>query len=151
MSRIGFIGASSATTSAQNLEAFRQGLRDLHYVEGENMAIGGSLGPKGLPNASPSSSPSVIGLKVDVLLVSAAAGALAAKNSGITTPVVFAAVTDPIGYGIIHSLAQPGGNMTGVALAVGKGFSGKWVELLKETVAQGLEDGRAAKPKPPRG
>ena len=47
----------------------------------------------------------LIGLNVDVLLVSAAAGALAAKNAGITTPVVFAAVTDPIGYGIIHSSA----------------------------------------------
>jgi len=133
MSRIGFIGASSAVTSGQNLEAFRQGLRDLHYVEGENIAIevrwaGGSA------QRFPQLIAELIGLKVDVLLVSAAAGALAAKNAGITTPVVFAAVTDPIGYGIIDSLARPGGNITGVALAVGEGFSGKWVELLKETV-----------------
>jgi putative ABC transport system substrate-binding protein len=133
MSRIGFIGASSAVTSGQNLEAFRQGLRDLHYVEGENIAIevrwaGGSA------QRFPQLIAELVGLKVDVLLVSAAAGALAAKNAGITTPVVFAAVTDPIGYGIIHSLARPGGNITGVALAVGEGFSGKWVELLKETV-----------------
>src|SRR2546425_5860151 len=68
------------------------------------------------------------------MVVSGAAGALAAKNAGITTPVVFAAVTDPLGYGIIGSLARPGGNITGVALAVGEGFSGKWVELLKEAV-----------------
>ena len=133
MSRIGFIGASSAATSAQNLEAFRQGLRDLHYVEGENMAIEVRWA-EGSAQRFPQLIAELIGLKVHVLLVSAAAGALAAKNAGITTPVVFAAVTDPIGYGIIHSLARPGGNITGVALAVGEGFSGKWVELLKETV-----------------
>ena len=133
MSRIGFIGASSAATSAQNLEAFRQGLRDLHYVEGENIVIEVRWA-EGSAQRFPQLIAELIGLKVDVLLVSAAAGALAAKNAGITTPVVFAAVTDPIGYGIIHSLARPGGNITGVALAVGEGFSGKWVELLKETV-----------------
>ena len=133
VSRIGFIGASSAATSVQNLEAFRQGLRDLHYIEGENMAIEVRWA-EGSAQRFPQLIAELIGLKVDVLLVSAAAGALAAKNAGITTPVVFAAVTDPIGYGIIDSLARPGGNITGVALAVGEGFSGKWVELLKETV-----------------
>jgi putative tryptophan/tyrosine transport system substrate-binding protein len=133
VSRIGFIGASSAATSAQNLEAFRQGLRDLHYIEGENMAIEVRWAERSAQRF-PQLIAELIGLKVDVLLVSAAAGALAAKNAGITTPVVFAAVTDPIGYGIIDSLARPGGNITGVALAVGEGFSGKWVELLKETV-----------------
>jgi putative ABC transport system substrate-binding protein len=59
---------------------------------------------------------------------------LAAKNAQTATPVVFAAVTDPLGYGLIASLARPGGNLTGTAMAIGEGFSGKWVELLKETV-----------------
>ena len=122
MSRIGFIGASSPATSAQNLEAFRQGLRDLHYIEGENMAIEVRWA-EGSAQRFPQLIAELIGLKVDVLLVSAAAGALAAKNAGITTPVVFAAVTDPIGYGIIDSLARPGGNITGVALAVADDIS----------------------------
>jgi putative ABC transport system substrate-binding protein len=129
--RIGFISPSSSATAAPNLEAFRQGLRDLGYVEGDNIAIeirwaGGSA--ERLPHLVAE----LIQLKVDVLVVGAATGALAAKNAGITTPVVFAAVTDPLGYGIIGSLARPGGNITGVALALGEGFSGKWVELLKE-------------------
>jgi putative ABC transport system substrate-binding protein len=76
----------------------------------------------------------LIQLKVDVMVVGGATGALAAKNARTTTPVVFAAVTDPLGYGLIESLARPGGNITGVALALGEGFSGKWVELLKEAV-----------------
>jgi putative ABC transport system substrate-binding protein len=69
-------------------------------------------------------------------VVSAAAGALAAKQAGLTTPVVFAAVTDPVGRGLIDTLARPGGHMTGTALALGEGFAGKWVELLKEAVPQ---------------
>jgi len=68
------------------------------------------------------------------MVVGSSAGALAAKNAGIMTPVVFAGVTDPLGNGIIASLARPGGNITGTALGVGEGFSGKWVDLLKETV-----------------
>jgi len=129
--RLGFIGASSSTTAGPYLEAFRQGLRDLHYVEGENIALEVRWAD-GSAQRFPQLIAELVGLKVDVLLVSAAAGALAAKNAGTATPIVFAAVTDPIGYGIIDSLARPGGNITGVALALGEGFSGKWVELLKE-------------------
>jgi putative ABC transport system substrate-binding protein len=76
----------------------------------------------------------LIRLKVDIIVVISAAGAVAAKKAEIATPVVFAAVTDPIGLGIIGTLARPGGNLTGTSLGVGEGFSGKWVELLKETV-----------------
>jgi putative ABC transport system substrate-binding protein len=131
--RVGFIGASSSSAASHYLEAFRRGLRELGYIEGKNIAIEVRWA-EGSAERFPHLIAELIGLKVDVLVVSAAAGALAAKKSGITTPVVFAAVTDPIGFGIIDSLAQPGGNITGVALAVGEGFSGKWVELLKEAV-----------------
>ena len=130
---VGFIGASSSSVSGHFLEAFRQGLRDLGYVEGKNIAIE-TRWAEGSGERFPHLIAELIQLKVDVMVVSGAAGALAAKNAGITTPVVFAAVTDPLGYGIIGSLARPGGNITGVALAVGEGFSGKWVELLKEAV-----------------
>jgi ABC-type uncharacterized transport system substrate-binding protein len=133
VSRVGFIGASSASSAGHYLEAFRHGLRDLGYVEGENIVIEVRWA-EGSAGRFPQLIAELIQLNADVVVVSAAAGAMAAKKAGITTPVVFAAVTDPLGYGIIGSLARPGGNLTGVALGAGEGFSGKWVELLKETV-----------------
>ncbi|HEX9455745.1 MAG TPA: ABC transporter substrate-binding protein [Candidatus Binatia bacterium] len=132
VSRIGFIGASTPSTGGHYLEALRQGLRELGYVEGKNIAIE-IRWAEGSAERFPHLIAQLSQLKVDILVVSAASGALAAKHAGIMTPVVFTAVTDPIGNGIIDSLARPGGNLTGVALAVGEGFSGKWVELLKET------------------
>jgi putative ABC transport system substrate-binding protein len=131
--RIGFISPSSSATAAPNLEAFRQGLRGQGYVEGENIAIE-IRWAEGSAERLPHLVAELIQLKVDVMVVGGATGALAAKNARTTTPVVFAAVTDPLGYGLIESLARPGGNITGVALALGEGFSGKWVELLKEAV-----------------
>jgi putative tryptophan/tyrosine transport system substrate-binding protein len=133
MARIGFISPASSPTAAPNLEALRDGLGDLGYVEGENIIIE-TRWAEGSAERLPHLLAELIQLKVDVVVVGGAAGAIAAKNAGVTIPVVFAAVTDPLGYGIIGSLARPGGNITGAALAVGEGFSGKWVELLKETV-----------------
>ena len=130
--RIGFI-SPSYSTAAPNLEAFRHGLRDLGYVDGENIIIE-TRWAEGSAERISHFIAELIQSKIEVMLVGGAAGALAARNAKITTPVVFAAVTDPIGYGIIDSLARPGGNITGTALAVGGGFSGKWVELLKEVV-----------------
>jgi len=131
--RIGFIGPSSATAAGHFLDAFRQGLRDLGYVEGETIAVEVRWA-EGVADRFPDLIAELIRLKVDVLVVGAAAGALAAKQAEMTTPVVFTAVTDPVGLGIIGNLARPGGNITGVALALGEGFSGKWVELLKEAI-----------------
>jgi ABC-type uncharacterized transport system substrate-binding protein len=131
--RIGFLVPGSSVGYSVRIEAFRQGMRELGYVEGENIVIEGRWA-EGSAERLPHLIAELIRLKVDVLVVGSAAGTLAAKNAGITTPVVFAAVTDPLGYGIIGSLARPGGNLTGTALGVGEGFSGKWVELLKETV-----------------
>jgi putative ABC transport system substrate-binding protein len=121
--RIGFISPSSSSTAGPNLEAFRHGLRDLGYLEGENIAIEVRWA-EGSAERLPHLIAELIRLKVDVMVIGGAAGALAAKNAEITTPVVFATVTDPLGYGIIDSLARPGGNITGVALGVGEGFSG---------------------------
>lgn len=131
--RIGFISPSSYSTAAANLEAFRQGLRDLGYVERENITFEVRWA-EGAAERVPHLITELVRLKTEVIVVGGANGALAAKNAGITTPIVFAAVTDPLGYGLIGSLARPGGNLTGVALAVGERFSGKWVELLKEAV-----------------
>ena len=131
--RIGFISPASSPTAAPNLEALRQGLHELGYVEGKSIYIE-TRWAEGSAERFPRLLNELNELKVEVIVIGAAAGAIAAKNSGLTIPVVFAAVTDPLGHGIVESLARPGGNITGVALAVGEGFSGKWVELLKETV-----------------
>src|SRR5919106_2847677 len=131
--RIGFVSPSSSSTAGANIEAFRQGLRELGYVESDNITIE-IRWAEGSAERFPHLITELVRHKMDVIVVGGAIGALAAKNAGITIPVVFAAVTDPLGYGLIGSLARPGGNITGVALAVGEGFSGKWVELLKEAV-----------------
>jgi putative ABC transport system substrate-binding protein len=131
--RIGFISPASSPTAAPNLEALRQGLRELGYVEGKSIVIE-TRWAEGSAERFPRLLRELNELKVEVIVIGAAAGAIAAKNSGLTIPIVFAAVTDPLGHGIVESLARPGGNITGVALAVGEGFSGKWVELLKEGV-----------------
>jgi putative ABC transport system substrate-binding protein len=96
ISRVGFIGASSASSGGHYLEAFRHGLRDLGYVEGEDIVIEVRWA-EGSAGRFPHLIAELIGLKVDVLFVSSAPGALAAKNAGITTPVVFATVTTPSG------------------------------------------------------
>jgi putative tryptophan/tyrosine transport system substrate-binding protein len=131
--RIGFISPASSPTAAPNLEALRQGLRELGYVEGKTIHIE-SRWAQGSAERFPAFLKELNELKVEAIVIGAAAGAIAAKKSGLTIPVIFAAVTDPLGHGIVESLARPGGNITGVALAVGEGFSGKWVELLKEGV-----------------
>jgi ABC-type uncharacterized transport system substrate-binding protein len=131
--RIGFISPASSPTAAPNLEALRHGLRDLGYVEGKNIVIEARWA-EGSSERLPQLLAELNQLKVDIVVVGGAAGVIAAKNAGIKIPVVFAAVTDPLGHGIIASLARPAGNITGVALAVGEGFSGKWVELLKDSV-----------------
>ena len=131
--RIGFISPASSPTAAPNLEALRQGLRELGYVEGKNIVIE-TRWAEGSAERFPQLLAELNHLKVEVIVIGAAAGAIAAKKSGLALPIVFAAVTDPLGHGIVETLAQPGGNITGVALAVGEGFSGKWVELLKEAV-----------------
>jgi putative ABC transport system substrate-binding protein len=131
--RIGFISPASSPTAAPNLDALRQGLRESGYIEGKSIVIEARWA-EGAAERYPQFLAELNQLKVDVIVIGAAAGAIAAKNSGLAIPIVFAAVTDPLGHGIVESLARPGGNITGVALAVGEGFSGKWVELLKESV-----------------
>jgi putative ABC transport system substrate-binding protein len=133
--RIGFISPASSKTAGANLEALRLGLQQLGYVEGKNTIIE-TRWAEGSAERLPRLLTELAQRKVDVIVIGGAAGARAAKNERTPVPVVFAAVTDPLGNGIVESLARPGGNITGVALALGEGFSGKWVELLKETVTK---------------
>ena len=132
--RIGFIAMTTPSAGGRNLEAFRQGLRDLGYVEGANITIE-QRWAEGWAERVSDLINELIRLKVDMIVVSSATGAVAAKKATSTIPIVFTAVTDPFKRGLIDSLSRPGGNVTGTSLAVGEGFSGKWVELLKDIAA----------------
>jgi len=110
------------------VEAFRQGLRELGYVEGRNISIEYRWA-EGREERLPGLAADLVRLKVDVIVASASA-ALAAKHATTAIPIVMAATTDPIGAGLVASLARPGGNVTGLATLTEE-MVGKWMELLK--------------------
>jgi putative ABC transport system substrate-binding protein len=114
-------------------EAFRQGLRDLGYVEGQNIVIEHRYAD-GKPDRYPELAADLVRLRVDVLLAGGYAAIMAAKRATSTIPIVMAVTADPVGAGFVASLARPGGNITGLSLRLGEGFEGKWLELLKEAV-----------------
>jgi putative ABC transport system substrate-binding protein len=127
--RIGILG-SSPTSATPTWEAFRQGLRDLGYIEGQNITIqyrGGKY--QRLPDLAAE----LVRLKVDVIVTGGTPGALAAKQATNTIPIVMAVVSDPVGSGIVPSLARPGGNITGLSLMAPE-MSAKQLEVLKEIV-----------------
>ena len=126
--RIGFL---STTGPGPRNEAFRQGLRELGYVDGQDLKIEMRFA-EGRPERLPGLVEELIRGKVDLLVVGATIGARAAKKATTTIPIVFAGSSDPIAGGIVADLARPGGNITGFSLAYGDGFAGKWLELLKE-------------------
>ena len=110
--------------------AFRQGLQDLGYVEGQNVIIDYRYA-HGRMERVPELIAELIRLNPDVLIAASGPAALAAKRATQTIPIVFGA-DDPVGMGLVAILAQPGGNLTGSSVAVDSQFSAKWVELLKE-------------------
>ena len=132
--RIGYIsGTGSASDPGPYVEALRQGLRDLGYVEGKNFEIE-FRGAEGKPDRMPSLVTELVQLKVDVLVVPTAAGAIhAAKQATKTIPIVMVTLLDPVATGLVDSLAHPGGNITGLA-TLQRDLSGKRLELLKEVV-----------------
>ena len=128
--RIGYLSAGSVKGPSD--EAFRQGLRDLGYIEGQNIVIEWRLA-EGKLDRLPGLVADLARLKVDAIVVSGTQGALAAKKATQTIPVVFAIADNPVESGVVASLAQPGGNLTGVTDIAGE-LGGKRIELLKETV-----------------
>jgi putative ABC transport system substrate-binding protein len=113
-------------------EAFRQGLRDLGYVEGCNVVIE-YRGAEGKPERLPALAAELVALKVDVIVVGSTPQALAAKQATRTLPIVFASAPDPVENGLVTSLARPGGNVTGLS-ALAKELVGKRLEQLKQAV-----------------
>jgi len=129
--RIGFLssGSLSSTREVGQVEAFRQGLQELGYVEGRNIVIEYRYA-EGVEERLPKLAGELVQLNVDVIFVSGTTGTQAAKNATRTIPIVMTSVTDPVGTGLVASLAHPGGNLTGLSNLSELG--GKQLELLKE-------------------
>jgi len=134
IARIGFLTPISASDpqSVLRLDAFRQGLRDLGYVEGKNINIEYRYA-EGRPERLPALAEELVRLKVDIFVVANDATARAAKKSTATTPIVMAGSGNPIGSGVIASLARPGSNVMGLTTYTAE-LLGKRLELLKEVV-----------------
>jgi putative ABC transport system substrate-binding protein len=124
--------ADSRAPAPRNLEAFRQGLRELGYVEGKNITIEYRYAD-GRNERLPALAEEVVHLKVDIIVADSIASTRAAKKMASTIPIVMASVGDPIVAGLVSSLAQPGGNITGTT-DYSAALLGKRLELLKEVV-----------------
>jgi putative ABC transport system substrate-binding protein len=126
--RIGILMTATVSFFSTRVEAFRQRLRDLGYVEGKNIVIE-SRYAEGKLERLPDLAAELVRLKVDVIVTSGPA-ITAARKASPTIPIVFATDPDPVGRGLVSSLARPGGNITGLSLMV-PDLDGKRLELLK--------------------
>ena len=132
--RIGFLAAASPSDPRvpRFLQAFRQGLRELGYVEGQNIAIEFRWA-EGQYDRLPGLAAELVRLKVTVIVAAGPPAIQAAKQATETIPIVMAAVADPVAAGFVASLARPGGNITGLSLMLSE-LVGKQLELLKEVL-----------------
>jgi putative tryptophan/tyrosine transport system substrate-binding protein len=128
--RIGYLAGSGPSVLADRIEAFRQGLRDLGYVEGKNLVIEWRWA-EGKFDRLPDLAAELVRLKVDVIVSPGPLVTRPLKEATSTVPIVMAQDTDPVGSGFIASLARPGGNITGLATLAPE-VGGKQLELLKE-------------------
>jgi putative ABC transport system substrate-binding protein len=133
--RIGYIGTGtiSGPGDARTVDAFRQGLRELGWIEGQNITIeyryaGGRV------DRLPGLAEELVRLNVDLIAASPTPAALAARNATRTIPIVGMSLTEPVEIGLVASLARPGGNVTGVTYGVDTQIFGKQLALLKEAV-----------------
>jgi putative ABC transport system substrate-binding protein len=132
MPRIGFVEPGAAAVNGHFLAAFRQGLRELGYVEGQNLVIEDRWA-EGQVERFPALVAELLQLKVQVLVVSSSGGARAAKQASATVPIVFTGVNDPVEEGLVASLARPGGTLTGVG-SMSLQLDGKRLEVFREAV-----------------
>ena len=130
--RVGYLAAVSASADAPRLEAFRQGLREHGYIEGQNILVDYRHESRGF-EPLPGLAAELLRLKIDVLVAVTTNAALAAKKTTATIPIVFMGVTDPVTAGLVETLARPGGNSTGITNMAAT-LTGKRLELLKETI-----------------
>jgi len=131
VAKIPRIGILTFALPHAGFEAFRRGLRDLGYVEGQSIALEYRL--EGKEERLPALAAELVRLKVDIILALGAQAVQAAQHASGTIPIVFPDVPDPVGLGLVASLARPGGNITGLTFQ-DPGLIGKRLELLKETL-----------------
>jgi putative ABC transport system substrate-binding protein len=130
--RIGYLAPSLSPEASRLIEAFRQGLRDNGYVEGQNIVLE-LRSAEGRPDRFPALAAELVALKVAVIVAGATPTVLVLKQATQTIPIVFPVHTDPVGAGIVASLARPGGNATGLSY-FSQDLIGKRLQLLKEVV-----------------
>jgi putative ABC transport system substrate-binding protein len=128
--RIGFLVDGTRSTHSTRIEAFREGLRELGYVEEKNIAIEYRYSA-GMADRLPALVTELVSLKVEVIVTAGTRAVLTAKKATKTIPIVFASAGNPVETGIVDSLAQPGANVTGLS-SFTRDLSGKRLELLKE-------------------
>jgi len=137
--RIGMLERTSTAINAANIEGFRQGLRELGYVEGESFVIE-YRSADGRDERFAALAQELVQSTVDVILTRGTPAALAAKSATATIPVIITGVGDPVGQGVVASLARPGGNVTGLSAAVTDVYQ-KRVQLLTEMVPKATRFG----------
>jgi len=129
--RIGFLAVGSPSGASSSLEAFRKGLGEKGYAEGRNISIEYRWA-EGRQDRLPGLANELVRIKVDIIITSGMSAVLAAKNATKTIPILFVGAADPVNWGLVASLAQPGGNVTGFSELAGREVEGKRLEMLKE-------------------
>jgi putative ABC transport system substrate-binding protein len=132
VSQIGYLSSQDSARGSGRSEAIRHSLRELGYIEGQNIVIKYRY-TKGKPDRAPELAAELVRLKVDVILANSAVVALAAKNATRTIPIVFNSQADPVASGLVDSLARPGRNLTGFT-PIAPVLAGKRLELLKDII-----------------
>jgi len=132
IAKIGYLAGTTPAAAAQNIEAFRQGLRELGYVEGKTFVLEVRYG-EARAERVPEAARELVGLKVDVIVTISDQAIAAVKRETRTIPIVMVNSTDPVGTGFVASLARPGGNVTGLS-NISPELSGKRLELLREVI-----------------
>jgi putative ABC transport system substrate-binding protein len=130
--RIGVLVPSTQSAGANFQEAFKHALRELGYLEGQNVIVERRYADGRVERLSDLAA-ELVRIKVDVIVTATDAGIAAAKQETQTIPIVMSGSSDPVGTGFVASLARPGGNLTGLS-AMSPQLSGKRLELLKEIV-----------------
>ena len=130
--RIGYLDPSTASGSAVLVDAFRQELSKLGWIEGKNFTIEYRFAEQ-KPERLPELAADLVRLKVDLIVASGTPSSLAAKSATTTIPIVMAQAGDPVGSGLVASLARPGGNVTGLS-NLSRELATKRLEILNDTV-----------------
>jgi putative tryptophan/tyrosine transport system substrate-binding protein len=134
--RIAYLSAGSASSQASRIEVFKHGLRDLGYAEGKDIIIEQRYAEGKLDRVAALAA-ELVGLKVDIIVTGGPAATRSAKEATATIPIVMGFDYDPVGSGVVASLARPGGNVTGLS-SLAPEISGKQLELLKEVFPEAL-------------